>query len=110
MGYKGRDTKQSIKRGMSKGKGYPKGEMGFSLFIDKDNKIIFRKSGYFVCTPFIVCPPPPPPPLPPLKMWEWAKTLVFINKLSMNFAAIMFFTKKDFHLEFRMHIFFLSAF
>ena len=62
MGYKGRDTKQSIKRGMSKGKGYPKGEMGFSLFIDKDNKIIFRKSGYFVCTPFIVCPPPPPPP------------------------------------------------
>ena len=53
MGYKGRDTKQSIKRGMSKGKGYPKGEMGFSLFIDKDNKIIFRKSGYFVCTPFI---------------------------------------------------------
>ena len=47
MGYKGRDTKQSIKRGMSKGKGYPKGQMGFSLFIDKDNKIIFRKSGYF---------------------------------------------------------------
>ena len=45
MGYKGRDTKQSIKRGMSKGKGYPKGQMGFSLFIDKDNKIIFRKSG-----------------------------------------------------------------
>ena len=105
MGYKGRDTKQSIKRGMSKGKGYPKGQMGFSLFIDKDNKIIFRKSGYFVCTPFMVCPPPLS-----LKMWEWAKALVFINKLSMNFAAIMFFTKKDFHLEFRMHIFLLSAF
>ena len=58
MGYKGRDTKQSIKRGMSKGKGYPKGQMGFSLFIDKDNKIIFRKSGYFGYSP----PPPPPPP------------------------------------------------
>ena len=44
---------------MSKEKGCPKGEMGFSLFIDKDNKIIFRISGYFVCTPFIVCPSPP---------------------------------------------------
>ena len=44
---------------MSKEKGCPKGEMGFSLFIDKDNKIIFRMSGYFVCTPFIVCPSPP---------------------------------------------------
>ena len=59
MGYKGRDTKQSIKRGMSKEKGCPEGEMGFSLFIDKDNKIIFRISGYFICTPFIVCPSPP---------------------------------------------------
>ena len=57
MGYKGRDTKQSIKRGMSKGKGYPKGQMGFSLFIDKDNKIIFRKIGFFG-----FFPPPPPPP------------------------------------------------
>ena len=72
MGYKGRDTKQSIKRGMSKGKGYPKGQMGFSLFIDKDNKIIFIKSGYFGYSP-----PPPSPPLS-LKMWEWAKALVFI--------------------------------
>ena len=28
MGYKGRDTKQSIKRGMSKGRGCSKGEKG----------------------------------------------------------------------------------
>ena len=30
---------------------------------------------------------------------EWGAKLLFINKQSMNFASIMFFTKKYFHLE-----------
>ena len=52
-GYKGRDTKQSIKRGMSKGGCCTKGKWEF-LFMEEDNNIIFTISVYVVCTPFIV--------------------------------------------------------
>ena len=45
MGFKGRDTKQPIKRGNVKRR---------RLFMVKDNDIIFKINSYVVCTPYIV--------------------------------------------------------